>query len=314
MTDQPGAIPMFVDESRVFINNNDCTWLVLHKTAGFTTIEELGNYFATTASMVSSHYGVGQDGRIAQFVPEKDGAAANCCLEPGHAPYLPTGINLNWKTISIEHIDPATDNSTPLTDAQKQASFQLIHDICQRHDIPMRPGDATGGIIGHMDIDPQSRARCPGNYPWDELFQFLQNGGNMSIDVSTPGVSDFFQATSDPQRWHCPKTGFDVAYGILGFYRAFGGTGLCGLTFLGLPVSGESAPQPNTAVQQFERGVVVYDPGHVLDNPPGAGDVYLMHRDTAAPAPQPAVNVDAAASACNAIIAAAQNVLHDLGK
>ena len=173
--DEPGAIPMFVDENRVFIDNNNATWVCVHKTAGGTSAQSIANYFATTPEMTSVHYVVGQDGTVVQCVLEKDGAAGNCCLEPGHAGYLPND-NLNWWTVSIEHVDPATDNNTPLTDAQKQASFQLIKHICERHNIPMRPGDATGGIIGHMDIAPQSRARCPGNYPWSELWQYLQSG------------------------------------------------------------------------------------------------------------------------------------------
>lgn len=178
--DEPNAIPMFVDESRVFIDNNNATWVCIHKTAGGTSAQNIASYFAATPEMTSTHYVVGQDGTIVQCVFEKDGAAGNCCLEPGHAGYLPNS-NLNWWTVSIEHVDPASDNSTPLTDAQKQASFQLIKHICERHNIPMRAGDASGGIIGHHDIAPLSRARCPGNYPFDELFAYLQSeqGGPM---------------------------------------------------------------------------------------------------------------------------------------
>lgn len=181
MVDQIGAIGMFVEDAWTF-TSTDAIWLVLHKTARFQTAQECAAYFQTGSDglHVSSHYVVGQDGTIVQCVLESRGAGANCCLEAGHADYLPTDINLNVKTISIEHIDPAEDNSTPVTSAQARASFQLIYDICVRHNIPMRPGDAKGGIIGHMDIAPESRARCPGNYPWTELWQFL-GGANMGI-------------------------------------------------------------------------------------------------------------------------------------
>lgn len=183
--DQPGAIPMWVPDSFTF-DYTDATFLVLHKTARFETAQECATYFqAGSAGLhVSSHYVVGQDGMIVQCVLESRGAGANCCVEAGHAPFLPdtwgTSNNGNLHTISIEHIDPAEDNSTPVTSAQARASFQLIHDICVRHNIPMRPGDAQGGIIGHMDIAPISRKRCPGNYPWTELWQFL-GGANMGI-------------------------------------------------------------------------------------------------------------------------------------
>jgi N-acetylmuramoyl-L-alanine amidase len=179
--DQPGAILMLVDESRTFIDQNTHDWVVIHKTASGGSAQNIATFFANDPAMASTHYIVGQDGAIVQAVLEKDGAGGNCCLQTGHAPYLPLGVNLNVKTVSIEHVDPTTDNSTPLTDAQKAASFRLVHDICIRHNIPMRGGDASGGIIGHMDIAPQTRARCPGNYPWAELFAYLQGGGTMGI-------------------------------------------------------------------------------------------------------------------------------------
>lgn len=181
--DEPGAILMLVDEQRTFIDQNTHEWLVLHKTAspGATSAQAIATFFANDPAAASTHYVVGQDGTIVQCVLEKDGAGGNCCLETGHAAYLPLGVNLNVRTVSIEHVDPASDNSTPLTEAQKAASFRLVRDICQRHNIPMRPGDSSGGIIGHRDIAPINRARCPGNYPWADLFSYLQGGGSMGV-------------------------------------------------------------------------------------------------------------------------------------
>src|SRR5947209_7949434 len=160
--DEPGALPMFVDRNRVFIEQNTHDFLVIHKTASGGTAQDIATFFANDPKMASTHYIVGQDGTIVQCVLEVDGAAGNCCLENGHAAFLPLGINLNVKTVSIEHVDPASDNSTPMSLEQKAASFKLVRDICQRHAIPMRraTGDGQGGIIGHNDIAPQSRARC----------------------------------------------------------------------------------------------------------------------------------------------------------
>jgi len=183
MVDYLQAIPMFVDRQRVFIEQNDHTFVVVHKTAGFHTAQEVAQFFATDPNEASTHFVIGQDGVVVQCVLLVDGAGGNCCLETGHAPYLPQGVNLNTKTISIEHVDPAIDNSTPLTDVQKAASFALIKWICEQFNIPMRPGDAAGGIIGHHDIDPINRARCPGNYPWDELWQYLQEKGNVNMGI-----------------------------------------------------------------------------------------------------------------------------------
>lgn len=283
MTDFQGAISMLVNEQRVFIDQNDHKWLVVHKTAGFHTAQQVAEFFATDANEASTHYVVGQDGAIVQCVLEKDGAGGNCCLFPGHAAYLPTGVNMNKHTISIEHVDPATDNSTPVTAAQKAASFKLIADICKRHNIPMRSGDAAGGIIGHRDIDPVNRARCPGNYPWTELWAYLASGGKKkTMDIHDKALTPYFDVVADgqAQALKTKKTGITLWRGTLAYYL-----GSDGLATLGLPTSSEQTVDakqfPGVVIMRFERGVVVYDVKRQLDDPPGTSgdDCYRLHID-----------------------------------
>lgn len=138
MTNYAPAIPMYVPADNVFIDQMIPKWVVIHKTASGGTAQDIANFFAHDPKMASTHYVVGQDGTVVQCVAEKDGAGGNCCLETGHDPFWPTNVDLNWFTISIEHVDPASDNSTPLTGAQKQASFLLVADICKRNSIISR--------------------------------------------------------------------------------------------------------------------------------------------------------------------------------
>lgn len=174
---------MLVPDAYVFPDfwGNVPRWLVLHKTAGFHSAEEVAAYFqsGSDGKEVSVHYVIGQDGKIVRCVSETDGAGGNGILEAGHDPWWPENPNL--VTFSIEHVDPAPDNSTPLTDLQKQVSFNLIADICTRRNIPMRPADENGGITGHFSIDPKSRHDCPGNYPWDELWAYLKGHTHMPV-------------------------------------------------------------------------------------------------------------------------------------
>jgi|SRR5579872_2346576 len=173
--DEPGAIPMFVDRSRVFIEKNDHMWLAVHKTASPGSAQDIAHFFMNDPAMASTHYVVGQDGTIVQCVREVDGAGGNCCVDPGHADFLPSDENLNLRTVSVEHCDPDPHNSTPLTPEQQAASFRLIRDICKRHNIPMRRAvnDGKGGIIGHNDIAPINRKDCPNVYPWNALWAYL---------------------------------------------------------------------------------------------------------------------------------------------
>jgi len=182
MADFKGAQEMYVDQLRVFTGAKPTDAIVIHKTAGFHTAQDVAAYFAVTPLMTSSHYVVGLDGDVVQCVREDDGAAANCCLETGHDGYWDKfgGRNLNLFTISIEHVDPALDNGTPLTAAQRSASFTLVADICKRH------GITSERIKTHQSIAPGSRARCPGNYPLDELRSFIASEGKISVTKGTP--------------------------------------------------------------------------------------------------------------------------------
>lgn len=272
--DYPGALWMPVPANNIFPGywGNKPKWVVIHKTASGGSPQNIANFFIHDPNMASSHYIVGLDGTIVQCVSESDGSGANGVLETGHASFLPTNINLNLLTISIEHVDPTSDNSTPLTAAQKSASFKLIHDICQRHGIPMRAGDANGGIIGHNDIAPIDRARCPGNYPWQELFDYLSGGINDDmLDISNSWVKAYFRETStSPHRWMCDKTGFSLFAGILTGWKSMNGAPR-------LPVGPEQYDISDVVYQKCEAGIVIYDPKHKLDNPGGPwGDCYLL--------------------------------------
>jgi hypothetical protein len=98
------------------------------------------------------------------------------------------------------------------------------------------------------------------------------------IDLNNPVVAGFFSATPDG-KWQCKQTGNILQFGMLNFYRSYGKNAFCGLTYLGLPKSNEIpiAGHPGVVKQEFERGWLVYDPKHEVDNPPGSGEIYLMH-------------------------------------
>jgi N-acetylmuramoyl-L-alanine amidase len=178
MADYPGATDHNVPPSFMFDSNAHAA-IVLHKTGGDATPDAI--YRTFLASGKSVHYSVGTDGSIWQYVPEALGAGGNCCVEDGYDPFWTQfnpmhvgssdGTNLNTVTISIEHCDASLDNSTPLTPAQQEASFKLVAYLVQKYNIPLTH------IKGHNSIDPVDKAHCPGNYPWQALFAFLQNGG-----------------------------------------------------------------------------------------------------------------------------------------
>lgn len=250
-------------------------YIIVHGTAGGSNAEAIANYFASTqgtGNPVSSHYVIGQDGEIVQCVSENDGAWANGILTAGHDSWWNPNINPNNITISIEHCKPAQDNSTPLTQAQQDASFTLIKHICQRWSIPMQAADANGGITGHFSLDPINRRNCPGPYPWDALWAFLKED-NTLLNLNDPVVKTFF-TDAGHGAWRCRQNGVVLFGGNLQFYRSNGGPAL-----LGLPLTNEIyLPQyQNTAIVMCERAIIVYDPGRKIDTPPTDSPCYLLH-------------------------------------
>jgi len=261
VVDYPGAEPAFVNSSRVFGGAMPRFAIVIHKTAGFTTVDQLATYFQNDPSEVSSHFGIGTDGRVQQYVSLTDGAAANCCTEPGYnpiwQPFVTAGTNLNTVTISIEHIDPATDNSTPVTAAQKQASFNLVKWLVTKFNIP------TTHILGHNSIDPINRANCPGNYPMDDLLLFLKGGPAMPdtlpyVNIGDGIGKDFTQNANGS--WTCTQNKVILQGAMLVLFRMSGG-------IMRLPKANEVIAN-GYVYQECEAGIMVYDPNGLIDNPP----------------------------------------------
>ncbi len=155
---------------------HNITHLVVHGTAGGSSAQGIANYFATSDVDASAHIEVDQAGVIAQGIPLSLAAWANGVIGAGHASYIREDINPNLYTASIEFVKASTDNSDALTPIQQQKGFELIKCICDTYNIPKRAGDANGGIIRHADIDPVNRARCPGAFNFDALWNYLSGG------------------------------------------------------------------------------------------------------------------------------------------
>lgn len=191
--DYPAAEEHFVPRSFMF-NSNARKAIVIHKTGGDATPQAVYDTFINSGNPgKSSHYAIGQDGSIWQYVPEALGAGANgitdSTTQPFWQPYMAQYGNLNTCTISIEHCDPSARNDTPLTVAQKQASFALVAHLCQKY------GIVADHIKPHKSI---CATACPGTYPMDELIAYVQNGGStMGIPAGWKDVNGVLVAPNN---------------------------------------------------------------------------------------------------------------------
>lgn len=254
------------------------THLVIHGTAGGSDGGSVAAYMGSVG--VSTHFVISIDGTPWQCVSADAAAWANAPLKSPLINFVHADLNPNLWTISIEFCKPDVTNQVNITAEQQRAGFALIAAICDQYHIPKRKGDENGGIIGHADINSIDRAMCPGTFPFDELWTFLQQGNAMTLDISQ--ASQYFVEVTKDQRWHCKSTGYDVAGAILNYYRTCTQTGLNGLSQFGLPTSGElyHAAISGVTYQEFERGIIVFDSAHKDDSVPGvSGPCYPGHLD-----------------------------------
>lgn len=93
----------------------------------------------------------------------------------------------------------------------------------------------------------------------------------MSIDLGMPEIAAYF-SQAPGGAWKCNAYSTVIGGAILDAYKAWGNTALCGLTFLGLPLTNEIGVATNCVIQRFECAVLAYDPGHRIDNRPGYGN------------------------------------------
>jgi len=106
--------------------------------------------FLNPASILSAHYVIGSDGRIAQLVSEDDTA------------YHAGVYSVNQRSIGIEH---EAGPAMPPTDALYEASARLHADIAIRHGLSLEVG-AT--VLPHHAIVP---TECPGTLDLDRIVR-----------------------------------------------------------------------------------------------------------------------------------------------
>ena len=126
--------------------------IVVHIMAG--NLIGTDSWFASTTSQVSSHYGVGLNGEIHQYVKEIDGAWCNGNVRSPSAKFLKPLINPNCYTISIEN---EGQDLSKHTEIQMKTLVALIKDIAQRNSIQID----RDHIIGHFEIDSVVKGNCP---------------------------------------------------------------------------------------------------------------------------------------------------------
>lgn len=132
--------------------------ITIHHMAGRLTAEQCGRIFQAKGRYGSSHYGVGYDGSIANYVDEEDTAWTN------------SNWDSNCKSVTIEISD--NDNSWYVNDITLNAVIKLVADIAKRRGLgTLLPGK---NLTWHSMF---TSTTCPGDYLRSKM-QYIADEAN----------------------------------------------------------------------------------------------------------------------------------------
>lgn len=156
--------------------------IVIHHMAGNLTVETCGNIFKRPERQASSTYGVGTDGRIAQYVDEK------------YRPWTTSSYECDKGAITIEVANDQIGGNWHVSDKALQSTIDLCVDICKRNGISKinYTGDKRGNLHMHCWYAATS---CPGpylkskfGYIANEINKKLTNQNAPNYNNVTPGT------------------------------------------------------------------------------------------------------------------------------
>lgn len=145
---------------RTVPRNHKIDTITIHCMAGNFSVETCGNIFQRKGRNASSNYGIGTDGRIGLYCPEKDRSWCSSNRENDH------------RAITIEVAnDGGAETGWHISDNAMDSLIKLCADICKRNGISKLVwSDKKSDRVGHKNgvnmtchRDFAAKA-CPGDY------------------------------------------------------------------------------------------------------------------------------------------------------
>lgn len=163
--------------------------ITIHHMAGRLTAEQCGRIFQAKGRYGSSHYGVGYDGSIANYVDEEDTAWTN------------SNWDSNCKSVTIETSD---DNSNwYVNDTTLNSLIKLVADIAKRNNL----GKLVKGknLTWHSLVADKGRETdCPGDYLRSKI-QYIADEANKingyGSTTSDTKVNVYYRVKTQKHGW-----------------------------------------------------------------------------------------------------------------
>lgn len=156
--------------------------ITIHHMAGRLTAEQCGRIFQAKGRYGSSHYGVGYDGSIANYVDEEDTAWTN------------SNWDSNCKSITIEISD--NDNSWYVNDITLNAVIKLVADIAKRRNLgKLVPGK---NLTWHSMF---TNTTCPGDYLRSKMQYIADEANKINNENTSNEVNVYYRVKTQKHGW-----------------------------------------------------------------------------------------------------------------
>jgi hypothetical protein len=156
--------------------------ITIHHMAGRLTAKQCGRIFQAKGRYGSSHYGVGYDGSIANYVDEEDTAWTN------------SNWDSNCKSVTIETSD--NDNSWYVNDITLNALIKLVADIAKRRNL--------GKLVPRKNLTWHSmftNTTCPGDYLRSKMQYIADEANKINNESTSNEVNVYYMARTQKHGW-----------------------------------------------------------------------------------------------------------------
>ena len=141
--------------------------ITIHHMAGVLTCEQCGRIFQGNRQ-ASAHYGVGSDGRIAQYVDEADTAWSN------------SNWDSNCKSVTIETSNSSAGGNWPVSDTVLNSLIRLVADVAKRNNITLVKGKT---VVWHQMYIATT---CPGEYLLSKMDYIIDEANKINAVSEQP--------------------------------------------------------------------------------------------------------------------------------
>ena len=145
--------------------------ITIHHCAGINTIESLGSQMKSGSRQVSSHYGIGNDGRIGQYVDESNTAWTN------------THWASNCRAVTIETSNSKRGGDWLVSDKALNSLIRLVADIGKRNGL--------GTLVKGKNVTWHSMyyaTNCPGKYLLSKMDYIVAQANKINNTVPKPST------------------------------------------------------------------------------------------------------------------------------